>query len=249
MAFLNNGVTGHRGDPQHFPENTVESFAAAIELGCDWVETDLRLTRDGRVVLSHDNHTGRVAEKYLILAEHDAAELRRLNMAAFFNQIHFDRVPVTARLPFLEEALELFRGQNKTRLSLQPKEPETLPIVAKLCREMHIPQELIGFNDGVPDTVVSARKLFPEAYIFYDVRPRDLDAELALAEQCDFAEVVVWEYGLTPEIVARIRERGFVPGVWSPASPAEMDRWLAMDVQRFYTDFPAVLLEKLRARQ
>ena len=65
MDFLSNGVTGHRGDPQHHPENTIESFAAAIELGCDWVETDLRRTRDGRVVLSHDDHTGRVAEKHL----------------------------------------------------------------------------------------------------------------------------------------------------------------------------------------
>ncbi|MEO8349455.1 MAG: glycerophosphodiester phosphodiesterase family protein [Acidobacteriota bacterium] len=47
-------VVGHRGAPRHAPENTVESFAKAIELGADAIETDVCVTRDGRFVLWHD---------------------------------------------------------------------------------------------------------------------------------------------------------------------------------------------------
>ncbi len=246
MGFLKNGVTGHRGDPQHCPENTIDSFASAITLGCDWVETDLRLTKDGVIVLSHDDHTGCQAEKRLLLRETDFAELRKLNMAEFFNRVHFDRAPVQAQIATLAEALELFRTQDKCRLSLQPKEPETLPLVRKIVSDMGIPDELIGFNDGVPESVITARELFPGAVVFYDIRPGNLDEELGRAEKYRFQELVVWEYGITPEVVQRIKERGMVPGVWTPNAPAEMDHFLNMGCERFYTDFPAVLLEKLR---
>jgi glycerophosphoryl diester phosphodiesterase len=45
---------GHRGAMGHAPENTVASFEKAIALGCDEVETDVWLTGDGRLVISHD---------------------------------------------------------------------------------------------------------------------------------------------------------------------------------------------------
>ena len=45
---------GHRGAMGHAPENTVASFEKAIALGCDEVETDVWLTGDGRLLISHD---------------------------------------------------------------------------------------------------------------------------------------------------------------------------------------------------
>jgi glycerophosphoryl diester phosphodiesterase len=45
---------GHRGAKGHAPDNTMESFAKALELGCDEVETDVWLADDGRLVISHD---------------------------------------------------------------------------------------------------------------------------------------------------------------------------------------------------
>ncbi|RYG75547.1 glycerophosphodiester phosphodiesterase, partial [bacterium] len=60
-TFLRNGVTAHRGASHAFPENTMRAFRGAIELGVDWVELDVFLTKDGQVVVSHDPTTGRVA--------------------------------------------------------------------------------------------------------------------------------------------------------------------------------------------
>ena len=47
-------VIAHRGDSAHRPENTLASFASALELGADLVELDIQLTRDGAVVVIHD---------------------------------------------------------------------------------------------------------------------------------------------------------------------------------------------------
>ena len=62
-------VAGHRGWPAVYPENTMPSFRAALEVGVDQIETDVRITKDGKLVLFHDatvdrttDGTGRVDE-------------------------------------------------------------------------------------------------------------------------------------------------------------------------------------------
>jgi glycerophosphoryl diester phosphodiesterase len=50
-------VIGHRGAAGHHPDNSLEAFAAARDLGASWVELDVRLSSDGDVVLSHDPET------------------------------------------------------------------------------------------------------------------------------------------------------------------------------------------------
>ena len=47
-------VYAHRGASFELPENTLESFRLALDLGADAIETDAHMTRDGRIVLSHD---------------------------------------------------------------------------------------------------------------------------------------------------------------------------------------------------
>ena len=51
-------VIGHRGAAREKPENTIESFARAAELGADGIETDICVTSDGRFVLWHDADPG-----------------------------------------------------------------------------------------------------------------------------------------------------------------------------------------------
>ena len=248
--YLQNGVTGHRGDSQHYPENTLEAFQGAIELGCDWVETDLRMTRDGNVVLCHDDNTNAYAEKRCRIEELDLDELRKLNMATSFNQRVFDHSPIFATIPTLEEALELFMGQERVRLSLQPKVPGVLEAAEKIIRAMRAPEELLGFNDGNLALMIEARLRFPASTIFYDIYSTQfLDSDLYVSKHHRFQNIVVFHDNLNQDVVSRIREADIVPGVWTVNNPDELDRFLTMGVQRFYTDVPAVLLEKLAQRK
>ncbi|KAF7118882.1 hypothetical protein CNMCM5793_008518 [Aspergillus hiratsukae] len=64
QTIAHRGKTKHPAstDPRssHFPENTLESFRAAAAAGCDAIETDLRVSRDGVIVLCHDRSLERV---------------------------------------------------------------------------------------------------------------------------------------------------------------------------------------------
>ena len=53
-----NGVTAHRGDSVRHPQNSLEAFAAAVDVGADWIETDVHLTSDKQLVIAHNHTTG-----------------------------------------------------------------------------------------------------------------------------------------------------------------------------------------------
>uniref|UniRef100_UPI002446690F glycerophosphodiester phosphodiesterase family protein n=1 Tax=Streptomyces albus TaxID=1888 RepID=UPI002446690F len=102
---------GHRGAPETAPENTVASLEAAADGGADWVETDVRFSKDGRAVVLHDatvdrttNGTGRVDEL-------TGEEISRLT------------VDGGGRVPTLEQALTALKDRP-ARLLLEIKGPQ-----------------------------------------------------------------------------------------------------------------------------
>ena len=96
-------VFGHRGFSGRYPENTMESFEAAIELCCDGVEFDVQLTRDGVPVILHDEtllRTGNVnaAVKDLTLSElAKSTSPTPTNSKVRFRLSAFRRLPNTLR--------------------------------------------------------------------------------------------------------------------------------------------------------
>ena len=70
----------HRGVSALMPENTLPAFAASLALGAEEIEFDVRLTRDGKLVVSHDGTLERISDGVGPLAERDLAELQRMNI-------------------------------------------------------------------------------------------------------------------------------------------------------------------------
>lgn len=87
----------HRGNSFGFRENTLAAFASAIEVGCDWLEVDVRTTRDGHSIVLHDETLLRLWGLPAAVADCDLSEVRELGFGA-------ERVPV------LREVLDLARG-------------------------------------------------------------------------------------------------------------------------------------------
>ena len=73
-------VAGHRGFPARMPENTAESFRAALETGVDIVELDVHLTADGHAAVHHDPTTGRLCERDETVGEMSLDGFRKLRI-------------------------------------------------------------------------------------------------------------------------------------------------------------------------
>ena len=79
-------VAHHRGAGRYAPENTLESLRKALALGADYVEFDVRTTRDGAFVLLHDGSLDRTTSGRGAVRERTAAEVAMLDAGSWFGR-------------------------------------------------------------------------------------------------------------------------------------------------------------------
>ena len=96
-------VFGHRGASGYAPENTIEAFRLAAETGADGVELDVQMTRDGELVVAHDETIDRVSDGTGLIAGLTLKELKKHR----FNRTHPEYTD--AVIPTLAEVFELLR--------------------------------------------------------------------------------------------------------------------------------------------
>lgn len=113
-------VAAHRGWRAKYPENTIEAFKAALTLDVDQIETDVRISKDGELVLIHDatvdrttNGTGKVCDLTL-------SELKALSASANLGEQFAD-----CRIPTLRELMELVKDHPTITLDIELKEYPT----------------------------------------------------------------------------------------------------------------------------
>ena len=106
-------VAAHRGDSYCCFENTMEAFEAAIAAGADMIETDVRMTKDGYLVLHHDSSAKRSAGEDVKLADLTLEEVRRLNVGSQFHPLP---------IPELDDLLKLAAQHSDLMLNIELKE-------------------------------------------------------------------------------------------------------------------------------
>ena len=201
-TFMHNGVTAHRGEPVHYPENTLPGFAAGAVCGADWVETDVHLTKDGFAVLCHDATTGRTADADLVIAESTLKELRELDFSHSYRVAHnLDEMSCPRTIiPTLDDALQMILWTKKARFSIQLKDDNIEEEVARVVRRAGA-VEWTGFNEGTLQRLINIRKFLPETYVFYDVGKKETPVEdyIDVCRTNGFQELVMYHQYVTAE--------------------------------------------------
>lgn len=121
---------GHRGAPAERPENTLPSFARALEIGVDVLETDAHMTADGHVVLSHDPSGERLAGVAQLICQTRLADVQRWDVGRRFRACQGGDAHAGGphRVPTLSEALAAF-PEARWNIDLKQRDP---PIVGAL---------------------------------------------------------------------------------------------------------------------
>ena len=100
-------IIGHRGARGLAPENTLPGFRAGIKAGADWIEFDVRATKDGRVVVIHDFSTLRISNRLKLIRNTNYKDLRQLHI---FNDY---------TIPTLAEAMNAIEGHAKINIEIK----------------------------------------------------------------------------------------------------------------------------------
>jgi glycerophosphoryl diester phosphodiesterase len=203
-------VIAHRGDSAHRPENTLASFASALEVGADLVEFDVQLTRDGAVVVIHDVTLERTTSGRGDVRELDLAEVRAVS-AGFPSR--FGTAYAGERVPVLAEVLGLLRDRARVMLEIKPDsvtgdadsgiEARTVEQVRRAGMEKDV--ALISFSRRA---LLRCRDMAPEiarGHLFYRAEPGEV---LAGAREVS-TDLVMPEKGmLSEDLRDRAREAG-----------------------------------------
>ena len=102
-------VWAHRGASEYAPENTLPAFEEAVRQGADGVELDIHLTKDGELVVIHDEKINRTSNGKGMVKDMTLAELRRFN----YNRKH-PEVCDWAEIPTMREVFELLKPTGLT---------------------------------------------------------------------------------------------------------------------------------------
>ena len=104
-------IWAHRGCSQRNPENTLLAFERAMELdGLEGIELDVQMTKDGRLVVIHDESVDRTTEGIGFVRDYTLSELKRLHIYADSRQCQ--------KIPTLEEVFDLTEQRLKKGLKL-----------------------------------------------------------------------------------------------------------------------------------
>jgi len=229
----------HRGASAHAPENTLAAFRLGLELGADGLETDLRFTRDGVVVLMHDATVDRTTNGHGEVAALTWDEVRRLDAGSPFGATWAGE-PVPSLSSFLDEFA------YRARLALELKADGLEPVVARELRSR-------GLGDSVTVTAFELGRL------------ERMRAELP-AVRTGYLTVAFDEAGLRRLVEAGVRQAcpradsisaamvecahalGLEVRAWGVRSEADMLRALDAGVDGMTVNWPDRLAAELRRR-
>lgn len=162
-------VIGHRGAMGTEPENTMRSFRMAQQMGADGIELDIFLTRDDKVVVTHDPNTKKLANGNLDVMKSNSRDLRKLDFGKGDS-------PKGEKIPFLEEVFEEFLKKFAViNVEIKTTGVRTNGIEEKLAKMIHSfkAQNKVVVSSFNPLNLGRFHKLMPKVKVGFLLCPEE----------------------------------------------------------------------------
>lgn len=226
-------VTGHRGARGLAPENTLPGFRLAADLGCSNVELDVRLTRDGQLAVIHDETVDRTTNGSGAVASYTMEELERFDAGK------------GEKIPSLREVFELLKDTG-TNIQIELKGPDTEDPCVRLVRELGMEQR-VSFTSFFHCRVLRIKNILPELTTGILVASNPVDP-IALLVQAGADRLHVNYKVIDSRLVRKVHEGGKKIVAWGAVvEPQIVDRLVAVEVDVIGSDFPDMVIERLRS--
>lgn len=237
-------IFAHRGASAYAPENTLAAFELALRQGADAIELDTKLTRDGHVVVIHDQTLERTTTQAGRVRDFSLTEIRKLDAGS-----HFDVAFRGEAVPTLEEVLKAVGQLTFINIEIANYATLTddLPIkVANLVKQYNLSQRVI-FSSFNPLALYRARRILPGTPI----------GLLAIAGSTGnwarswpgrllrYTSIHPEQRDVTREFVESAHKRGHPVFVYTVNRAEMMQHLFEIGVDGIFTDDP-VLAQKVR---
>lgn len=231
-------IIAHRGASGEAPENTMKAFQKALEQGADGIELDIFLTRDKKMVVTHDENLKGLTGHNIETRTSTLAELRELDFGE------------GEKIPTLDEVLETF-GKCFTIFNIEIKSTGYLTdgVETKLLEHLqrHSVEEKTIVSSFNPFNLIRMRRIAPHIRRGYLIWPEHWTARRKIFIRMAGVESVNLDYRwATDHRLDRYQKMGKKIWVWTVNDVADMQKWIEYGVEAIITNYPARLTEVLR---
>lgn len=226
-------VTGHRGARALAPENTMAGFRLALELGCDAVELDIHLTRDGNLAVIHDSSIDRTTSGTGTVASYTMEELKAFDAGQ------------GEQIPDLGEVLDLLKSSN-TRAQIELKGPGTEQAAAELVKQLGM-QDKTMFTSFFHRRVVAVKQMLPgtNTGVLISCNPVN---PVEILEACNADNLHVNQGRIDACLVEAVHRAGRRIVAWGNIVEESVIDWLiGLGVDAIGSDRPDLVIERLRS--
>lgn len=232
----------HRGLSGLYPENTLLAFQKALELGVDAIELDVQLSKDGQVMVFHDEELARTTGQPGLLMERTCAELQSLDASGRFGSRYGQN-----RIPTLAEYLEFtqhtgivtFLELKNSMIPYPGLEQKTADVLAGFNRTGSI----VMFSANHPSVKLFGR-LAPQARLLFP-----LDNWIynygAYCRAHQISMCMPYFRALNAGVVAEIKVHQVELIPWTVDDPADMRAMIELGVDGLLTNRPDLLKDLL----
>ncbi|MDI6878233.1 MAG: glycerophosphodiester phosphodiesterase [Desulfitobacteriaceae bacterium] len=226
-------VLGHRGAAGTAPENTLPAFRKGLEYGVDGFEFDVQLSRDGEVVICHDERVERTSDGVGWIKELTLKELKALNFGVRFG--------VQAEIPTLTELLALLHGRALL-LNVEVKSSALIEypgivdkVVNLLAKYQFLSQSIVSSFDH--RVVAEVIRKYPQvqAGLLYASGPLE---PWVYAQQVGATHLHPHFAFVSSELVRESHVRGIGINTWTVDEPWVMEKMAAVGVDSVITNHP-----------
>ncbi len=236
----------HRGGAREFEENTLAAFQGSYAKGLRRFETDVRMTRDGALVLMHDDSAARTTDGQGAVEAMTADEVRKLRTKR-----------TNAPVPFLDDLLDFFADKPGTVLQLELKTGKKLypeEVLDGYCRKVHqaVTAKLTGtalcYSSFDVRALRAMRRVSPEARLVVLGGPFS-DASVSEARRLGIDTISCRLKGTSREAVEQARRAGLTVGGYGAATLADYQLAAELGFAFVTTDCPVEVKAWLESRQ
>ncbi|MDF7806501.1 glycerophosphodiester phosphodiesterase family protein [Pontiellaceae bacterium B12219] len=246
-------IIAHRGASFDAPENTLESLQLGLDQQADAIECDVRLSRDGELVVIHDASLQRVAGIKRNVSDLPLADLQALDVGSWKAAKWKD-----ARIPTLAAAVDLIPPDRRIFIEIKVG-PAALSQLKKTIEAAALPHSQIVLMEFDLETVLAMRKMFPDLEILWllDVPPVSspakrrqlLGANIKIAAQHGFDGVNVQNIPqLNTELIADCGRQQLKCYCWTVDRPHRANRLFKGRINGIATNRPGWIRQQLHRR-
>jgi len=239
-------VTAHRGFSGQCPENTLEAFEQAVALEADFVEFDVRSSRDGAIVIMHDATVDRTTDGKGEVTSLSLAQLKSLN-ASYWSGPHDTgaRLSAPARphapIPTLEEALALLAGRVFLNIQVYTQGQGALEGVCKLYRRFGLRDSAFLMVSSF--AVGEAVRAFDKAVEICVGESRE---DLARRQNLGIRFVQPTRNLVTPAFCEEIQRRRLFANMFYANTAEDCSRYMGMGIRGVMSDRADVAIKAAR---